>query len=281
MKRGYFSSLATLGTVVLLYGPSPALAQGYLGANLRPYAVLGGTAVTCAGGSAITGDVGVSPAFVAAITGFPGLCSDVGVIQGSPAADPGQADLLIAYNTLAALPCAATIGPDLVGLTLTQGVYCVTAGATNLSGTLTLNAQGNANAVWVFKMASTLIASVGSTVSVINGGNPCAVEWQVSSDATINTGTTFVGNILALNAITMNGNLTGRALARNAAVTMTGATIGFGRCLAGGGATGVPPPFPAAGVPTLPGIGVGALLVVLLGSGAYLLGRRTPTEASR
>jgi hypothetical protein len=74
---------------------------------------------------------------------------------------------------------------------------------------------------------------------------------------------------------------TGRLLARNAGVTMDTNTIGFGACGAGGGAGGVPPPFPGPGVPTLPQIGAWGLLTVLLGSGAYLLRRRTPTEASR
>ena len=164
-----------------------------------------------------------------------------------------------------------------------QGVYCVNAAASNLTGTLTLDAQGNANAVWVFRMSSTLITSSGSVVSVINGGNACAVQWQVSSSATIGSGTTFVGNILALTSIAMNtgANLTGRALARNGAVTLDTNNISFGACGAGGGPGGVPPPFPPGAVPTLPEIGAWALLAVLLGSGAYLLRRRTPTEASR
>ena len=193
------------------------------------------------------------------------------------ASDAGQADLVAAYSSQAGLPCAATVGPNLAGLTLTPGVYCVGAAATNLSGTLTLNAQGNANAVLDFQMSSTLITSPGSTVSFISGGNACSVQWQVSSSATIDTGTTFVGNILALTAISMNGgaNLTGRALARNAAVTLNGNTISFAPCGAGGGIGGVPPPFPPPGVPTLPQIAAWALLAVLLGSGVYLVSRRT------
>ena len=94
------------------------------------------------------------------------------------------------------------MGPNLAGLTLTQGVYCVGAAASNLTGTLTLNAQGNPAAVFVFQMSSTLITSPGSTVLLINGGNACSVEWQVTSSATIDVGTTFVGNIVALTSIT-------------------------------------------------------------------------------
>jgi hypothetical protein len=172
---------------------------------------------------------------------------------------------------LAALPCAASIGPNLAGLTLTQGVYCLGAAASNLTGTLILDAQGNPNAVFVFQMSSSLITSPSSTVSLVNGANACSVQWQVSSSATIDTGTTFVGNILALTSITMNSgaNLTGRALARNGAVTLNNNNISFASCAAGG-----PPPFPPVGVPTLPEVGKLVLLVVLLGSGAYFVSRR-------
>ena len=146
-----------LGVVFCVALPSPALAQGYLGANLRPFAVLAGTTVTCAGASNITGDVGVSPG--SAIVGFPAPCTDVGTLRVPPASDPAQLDLTAAYTTLTGLPCAATVGPNLAGLTLTQGVYCVGAAASNLTGTLTLDAQGNPSAVFVFRMSSTLITS--------------------------------------------------------------------------------------------------------------------------
>lgn len=283
MLRNGVRLLASVGLAALvsLAHPSPALAQGYLGANLRPFAVLAGTTVTCAGASTITGDVGVSPG--SAIVGFPAPCTDVGTLRVPPASDAAQLDLTAAYTTLAGLPCAATVGPNLAGLTLTQGVYCVGAAASNLTGTLTLDAQGNSNAVFVFQMSSTLITSPGSTVSVINGANACGVEWQVSSSATIDTGTTFVGNILALTSITMNAgaNLTGRALARNGAVTLSANTVSFGACGAGGGAGGTPPPFTPPGVPTLPEVAAWALFLVLLGSGAYLVSRRTRTTIGR
>jgi hypothetical protein len=268
---------ARLLTSVALFSlalPSSALAQGYLGSNLTPFAVLAGTTVTCAGASTIIGNVGVSPG--SAITGFPAPCTDVGALVIPPAADSAQSDLSTAYTTLAGLPCAATVGPNLAGLTLTQGVYCVGAAASNLTGTLILNAQGNSNAVFVFQMSSTLITSPGSTVSLINGANACSVEWQVTSTATIDVGTTFVGNILALTSIGMNSGATlaGRALARNGAVTLNANNVSFAAC--GTHATsGAPPPFPAFGVPTVPQIGELALFLVLLGSGAYFVMRRT------
>lgn len=277
MKRNCVRLLASVGLAAFfsLATTTPALAQAYLGANLRPFAVLGGTTVSCAGASQITGDVGVSPG--TAIVGFPSPCTDVGTLRVPPVSDPAQLDLTAAYTTLAALPCASTIGPNLSGLTLTQGVYCVGAAASNLTGTLILDAQGNGNAVFVFQMSSSLITSPSSTVSLVNGANACSAQWQVSSAATIATGTTFVGNILALTSITMNSgaNLTGRALARNGAVTLNNNNISFALCGAQSGAGGAPPPFPPVGVPTLPEIGKLALLVILLSSGAYFVSRRT------
>jgi hypothetical protein len=274
MKRSHLGSLMAVAFAAVFFEPDPALAQAYLGTNLSPFAVLAGTTVTCTGASNITGNVGVSPG--SATVGFPTPCAGVPIIP--PASDPAQANLLTAYNTLAAQPCSSTVGPDLVGLTLVQGVYCVGGAPTNLSGTLLLDAQGNPNAVWVFRMSSTLITSSGSTVSVINGGNQCGAQWQVSSSATLGSGTTFLGNILALTSITLDigSNLTGRALARNGAVTLDTNNVSFAAC----GVFGPPPPFPGP-VPTLPEIGAWALLLVLLGSGVYLLSRRTPTEASR
>jgi hypothetical protein len=163
---------------------------------------------------------------------------------------------------------------------LTQGVYCVSAAVSNLTGTLTLDAQGNPNAVFVFQMSSTLITSPGSTVSLINGANACSVQWQVSSSATIDVGTTFVGNILALTSIGMNSGatLTGRALARNGAVTLNTNTVSFGACGAGGGSGGAPTPFPPPGVPTLPQAFVVVLAMGLTAVGYFRLRRRARAE---
>ena len=93
-----------------------------------------------------------------------------------------------------------------------------------LTGTLTLDAQGNPNAVFIFKTGSTLTTASAATVSLINGGSACGVSWQVGSSATLGSTTTFLGNIVALTSITSNSdaNITGRALARNGAVTLSG-----------------------------------------------------------
>ena len=113
-----------VGLAALLCSASPALAQSYLGGNLRPFAILGATTVTCTGASVITGDLGVSPG--SAITGFPVPCTDVGTIHSADAtAAAAQVDLTTAFNTLTAQPCGLDLsGTDLGGLTLNPGIYC-------------------------------------------------------------------------------------------------------------------------------------------------------------
>jgi hypothetical protein len=112
-------------------------------------------------------------------------------------------------------------GQDLGGKTLTAGVYCFAAAAQK-TGTLTLNGQGNPNAVFIFKIGSTLTTASASKVKLINRADPSNVFWQVGSSATLGTTTSFVGNIVALTSITLTtgARVTGRALARNGAVTL-------------------------------------------------------------
>ena len=127
------------------------------------------------------------------------------------------------------------MGVDLAGLTLAPGVYTVDAGVSNLTGTLTLDGMGNANASWVFQVTSTLIRSPGSLVNVINTGAGAGVYWNVGSSATLDTTTSFQGNILAVQSITLNTGanmVMGGALADVGAVTMDMNTIGLG-CRAG------------------------------------------------
>jgi len=91
-----------------------------------------------------------------------------------------------------------------------------------LTGILTLNAQGNANAVFVFKIGSTLTTASGASVVMSNGGSTCNVFWQVGSSATLGTTTSFEGNILAQASITLNSGaaVKGRTLARDGVATL-------------------------------------------------------------
>jgi serine protease AprX len=207
---------------IAVYGASPAAAQFAppLGSALR-FAVLGASTVTNTGSSVITGDLGVNPG--SAVTGFPPGLIGSGTIHSADAATlAAQNAVTTAYNGLVGQACTQDMtGRDLGGQTLTAGVYCFSSSA-QLTGTLTLNAEGNASAVFVFKMGSTITTASASSVVLINGGSPGNVFWQVGSSATLGTTTSFAGNILAFTSITLTTGVrvTGRALARNGAVTM-------------------------------------------------------------
>jgi hypothetical protein len=228
--------------VALAYAPAQALAVPLLGSDLASFAVLGASTVTNVPTSTVTGSVGVWPG--TAITGFnssPGVAvADSQVTGGqvhaaTAVAQSGQGQLTSARTSLGLMGAGITlVNPDLSGLTLTPGVYTVHAGTSNLTtslGALTLDGLGNLNAFWVFQMDSTLITSPGSTVNVINTGSGAGIFWNVGSSATLDTTTSFQGNILALASITLNNHATigcGRALADIGAVTMDMNTIGFG-----------------------------------------------------
>lgn len=258
MKRRCLRLVASVGIAALLGGVPSAVAQTApsLGSALS-FAALGGSTVTNTGSSVITGDVGVSPG--SAVVGFPPGLVLGGTIHAADAlALAAQNSVTTAYNNLAGQPCSADLtGQNLGGLTLTPGVYCFSTSA-QLTGTLTLNAQGDPNAVFVFKTGSTITTAGASVVSVINGGSACNVFWQVGSSATLGTTTTFLGNILALTSITLTtgANVTGRTLARNGALTLDTNVISAATC---GGA--VPP------VPTLP-----QAFVLLLALGLAMVG---------
>jgi hypothetical protein len=140
-------------------------------------------------------------------------------------------DLVTAYNAAAGESPPSPITDDLGGKTLTQGVYN-SASSIGLTGTLTLDAEGDAGAVFVFQAGSTLTTASSSRVLLTNGARSCNVFWQIGSSATIGTATAFRGTILALTSITMQTGATsiGRMLARNGSVTLDTNTITRPRC---------------------------------------------------
>lgn len=198
------------------------------------FAVLAGLAVTNTGPTIITGDLGIHPG--TAVTGFPPGIVIGGTIHAADAvALQAQNDTTTAYVNLAGQACHTAFGvpTDIGGMTLVPGVYCFSSSA-QLTGALTLDAGGNPDAVWVFKVASTLTTASNSSVLLIHGGQPCNVFWQVGSSATLGTGTAFIGNILALTSITLttNAKVFGRALARNGALTMDSNAVAISMCAA-------------------------------------------------
>lgn len=290
--------VVALGVVFAVIGSQSAAAQQApvgLG-TARSFAVLAGTTVTNTGPSTISGDLGVSPG--SAVVGFPPGTVSNGVIHAADAvALQAQADVTTAYNDAAGRATTATVTADLGGQTLVAGVY--TGGALGLTGALTLDAQGDPNAVFVFQAASTLITASTSSVNLINGANPCNVYWQVGSSATLKTNSVFVGTVLALTSVAANTGATvqGRLLARNGEVTLDNNVITVPNCASAPPATttttAVPTTTTASGAtttvaptPNLPetgattGTAIAGLFAVGIGSALVLLAARRTTPAT-
>jgi hypothetical protein len=227
-------------------------------ANL--FAILGGTSVANTGASSITGNVGLWSG--TSVTGFPPGTVSGTIDSANASAMQAQMDLTSAFNVAAAQPCGGVLtGQNLGGQTLTAGVYCFASSAL-LNGTLILNAQGNANAVFIFEIGDTLTTLSSSQVTIINGGTGNNVFWQVGSSATLGTSSQFAGNILALSNITLDAGADiscGRALALNGSVTMDSNNVSIQSPTCGAGAIG---DVPEPGTATLFSIG---LLVGLVG----------------
>ena len=135
-----------------------------------------------------------------------------------------QDDLTTAYTVAAGQPVApgnVLTGTNLGNRTLTAGAYRYSTSA-GLTGALTLDAEGDPNAQFVFEIGSTLTTAGASSVRLINGASACNVFWQVGSSATLGTTTAFQGNLMALTSISLNNGATviGRMLARNGSVTL-------------------------------------------------------------
>jgi hypothetical protein len=231
MNRTGSSVVAVLAFVALLCGALPARGQTApsLG-TAQSFAVLGGSTVTNTGTSTITGNLGVSPG--SAVTGFPPGIVTGGIHTADAVALQAQSDVTTAYNSITSQPCTADLsGQNLGSMTLTPGVYCFSTSA-SLTGTLTLDGQGNAAAVFIFKIGSTLTTASSSTVSFIGNAASCNVFWQVGTSATLGTTSSFAGNILALTSITLTtgAQVLGRTLARNGAVTLDTNSVNASTC---------------------------------------------------
>ena len=210
----------------------PVFAQTVPLGTATGFGVIAAQAITSTGATIVTGDLGITPGNASSVTGFsfstpPGT----GIVIGTPhfadaVAVSAKNDAQSAYSTLASRPCTTTISGDLGGRTLTPGVYC-SASAMGLTGTLTLDAQGNSDAVFIFQIGSALTTASASQVQMINGGQSCNVFWQAGSSVTMGTGSSFIGNVLASSSVTMTTGTrsTGRLIALNGAITLDGSTV--------------------------------------------------------
>jgi hypothetical protein len=206
---------------ILVLNPFSATAGTLLG-TAQSFAILAASTITNTGPSTISGSVGLYPG--TSITGLLPVQVTNGIIHTTDAvAQQAQLDQTYAYQTLAGLGVGVDeSGVDLGGLTLTPGIYSFSSSAA-LNGVLTLDFQGNANALFIFRIGSALTTGSGSSVVVVNGLQTDGIYWQVGSSATLGTSTTFAGNILALTSITLDTTAKiecGRAFAQTGAVTL-------------------------------------------------------------
>jgi hypothetical protein len=221
-------------------------------ATATPFVVLGGATVTNTGPSVLNGDLGVAPGTALPGFGLPAVVN--GATHANDAvANQAQADLATAYDVAAAEPLTANLsGTNLGNRTLTAGAYRYTSDA-QLTGALTLDAQGDPNAQFVFQIASALTTASASSVVLINGASPCNVFWQVGTSATLGSTTAFQGNLMALASISLNNAATvvGRVLARNGQVSLINNVLTAPGCAAG--STTSTTTAPTAGTTTTPG----------------------------
>ena len=219
-----------------LVNPSPPFvalssAPTSLAVNIPPtalvacFAVLGGSTVTNTGSTVVTGgDLGLYPG--TSVTGFPPGNVTAPAVQHvtDSVAQNAQADLTAAYGYAAGLPATAALPADMAASTFAPGVYS-NAGAVGLSaGTVTLDAHNDSSGVFIFQIGSTLSTASNTQVALVNGAQAKNVYWQVGTSATLGTGSTFSGTIMAHASITLgtNATLQGRALANTAAVSLDG-----------------------------------------------------------
>src|SRR4249919_3652377 len=222
LRRARLAGIA-LAMIAVLALPAAAQAAPVGLGTAGPFVVLAGAKVTNVGPSVLNGNLGISPGTELEGFGLPA------VINGSThAADEvaaqAQLDLTTAYDAVAGqpvLPANDLSGEDLGGLKLSPGTYRYNAAAL-MTGALTLDAEGDPNAQFVFEIGSQLTTESASSVVLINGASPCNVYWQVGSSADIGTTTAFQGNLMALTSISLKNGATvvGRMLARNGQVSL-------------------------------------------------------------
>ncbi|MFL5762722.1 MAG: ice-binding family protein [Bacteroidia bacterium] len=215
------------GTPVAAYPIQTTIQPTVPLAGASTFAVLAGSSVSNTNATNITGDLGLSPG--SSVSGFP-----PGILVGTQhvndvSANQAKSDLTVAYDDAAGRTATdiVTISGNIGGRTLTPGLYKSTSSLAVSSGDVTFDAKGNANAIFIIQIASTLTTTSGRQVILSGGAQAGNIFWQVGTSATFGTTSVFKGNVLAMQSITFNtgATLDGKALARNGAVVMAGNTI--------------------------------------------------------
>ena len=231
--RGRGAALAAGVGLAIAALPAAAQAAPVNLATAGPFVALAGSTVTNTGPSVLNGDLGVAPGTALVGFGLPAVVNGATHDNDAVAAQ-AQSDLTTAYDVAAGqpvLPANDLTGTDLGNRTLKAGAYRYTSSA-QLTGPLTLDAEGDPNAQFVFEIASTLTTASASSVVLLNGASPCNVYWQVGSSATLGSSTAFAGNVMALQSIALNDavSVRGRMLARNGALTLINDVIDGSMC---------------------------------------------------
>lgn len=233
-RKLLISIVLTLVLVMTFIIPASAAAPAKVElGSTSTYAVLAGSTITNTGATIINGDaggdIGLYPG--TAFTGLADVTLSGAAHLADAAAGTAKDDLVTAYNDAASRTPTTAIVADLGGTTLTAGVYN-TASSIGITGTLTLDAQGDPEAVFIFQAGSTLTTAPNSTIVLINGARYCRTFWQVGTSATLGTNSVFVGHIFSMMSITVNTGamVQGQLLARNGAVTLDNNTITNGFC---------------------------------------------------
>jgi len=230
------SLLLTLLLVVMMVVPTVSMAAQptvNLGTT-SGFAVLAGSTITNTGTTTINGDVGgdvgLSPGTI--FSGKNSVTMSGAAHLADAVALKAKVDLVTAFNDAGGRTPVTRIPTELGGKTLKPGTYDSADGTFQITGTLTLDAQGNPDGVFVFKTASSLITASNSKVNLINSARFCRTFWKVGSSATLGTNSHFVGHIFALSSITAKTGATvqGQLLVRDGAVTLDNNTITNGIC---------------------------------------------------
>jgi hypothetical protein len=262
--------VASIAAMSLLFAgsASAATAPVNLGSD-SSFSVLAGSTVTNTGPTTMSGGLGLDPG--TSVTGAPQVLGATHIDDGVAIA--AQNDLVTGFNDAASRPHTVLASADLSGQAFTPGVYETPSSLLFSAGAVTLNAQGDPNAVFIFQVGSSITTSSATTVLLTNGAQPCNVFWQVGASVTLGSNSTFAGTVMAQTTITANtgANLDGRLLAQTGAVNLDTNTITTSACAPGttggtagrapGGTTGTTggpparlagPPRPPAGPPRPP-----------------------------
>ena len=244
-KVKVFTAVALLPLLAIFVNPASSIAAAPVitPGTTTTFGVLAATTITNTGPTVINGtaggDIGLAPG--SSFTGNTTVTASGVSHIADTAATTAQTDLVTAFNSISAPTPTVLASDELASHVITPGTYSTGSGAFANSGALTLDAQGDANAIFIFQASTTVITSAGSTMTLVNGAQACHVYWKVGSSATIGANSTFIGHIYALTTITANTGATvqGQLLARTGAVNLNANTITNSAC-----ATPTPSPTP-------------------------------------